>query len=122
MGAHAKAVRNRLEVFLLLMNTVAAAPPPNLMAQRSVRRIHQSNDTVIDTHRHVGGEISQLIFAARCLFERCVPELFYHRRGVRRFLRLAESYVLRTGVRNKNPDETHPPLGRKTSGLGTVGL
>src|ERR1700727_2078166 len=106
MGAHAKAVRNRLEVFLLFMNTVAAAPPPSLMHKRSVRRIHQSNDAVIDTHRHVGGEISQLIFAARCLFERCVPELFYHRRGVRSFFRLAETSALRTGVRNINPNKT----------------
>ena len=31
MRAHAKTVRNRLKVLLLLMDTVAAAPPPGLM-------------------------------------------------------------------------------------------
>src|SRR6185437_17143997 len=57
VGAHAKAVGNRLELFLFLVDAVASAPPPRLMNKGSVRRIHQANDDVVHAARQIGGEV-----------------------------------------------------------------
>src|SRR5579863_8363594 len=53
VGAHAKAHRDRLEILLLLVNAVTAAPPPCLMHKRPVRWIHESDDAVVHAARQV---------------------------------------------------------------------
>src|SRR5262249_16409782 len=64
VGAHPETMGNRLKGLLLLMNAMPAPPPPCLMHERSVRRIHQADDSVIDTHRHVRSEIGNLVLVA----------------------------------------------------------
>jgi len=53
MRQHPKPLRNRLKVFLLLVNTSPASPPPRLMHKRPMRRIHQPDDAVIDIARQI---------------------------------------------------------------------
>src|SRR5208282_1223712 len=97
MRAHAEAVGNWLKVFLLFVNAVAAAPPPSLVNEWPVRRIHQTNDSMVNAHRHVGSKIGKFVFFA---------ELLNHRRRLGCFLSLAESRTLRTWVRHIRPDES----------------
>src|SRR5438046_10289288 len=62
--AHAKAIWDRLETFLFLMNAVAAAPPPSLMHKGTVRRVHQAYDAMIHAAGQVSGEVCDLVFLA----------------------------------------------------------
>ena len=73
--AHAKAVRDGLEVFLLLVDAVLAAPPPCLVNEGTVRGVHEADDAVVDADRHFGLQVGELVFAA---------ELFDLRGGVGR--------------------------------------
>src|ERR1700722_7270766 len=101
MRAHTKSVGDGLEMFLLLVNTVAAPPPPGLMHERTVRRIHQPDDSVIDAHRHVGGEVSELVLSTGDFTERL--DL---RRWFRSLFRFRETRALRARLRDVNPDKT----------------
>src|SRR5580658_145449 len=105
MRAHAKAVGDGLEILVLLVDAVAAAPPPRLVDERSVGGIHEADDAVVDADGHVGGEVGELVF----IFSRYpswYPEFFDQWGRVGSFLRLAESCTRWTGVRNVDPDES----------------
>ncbi len=67
VSAHAEAVGDGLEIFLLLVDARPLAPPPGLMDKGSVGRVHQANNAVVDTYRHVGGEVGELAFFAELL-------------------------------------------------------
>src|SRR5579863_4719325 len=111
MGAHAEAVRNRLEMFLLFVDAVAASPPPRLVYERSMRRIHQADNAVVDADGHVRGEIGEFVFRA---------EFFYLRRGCWSLLGLCESCSLRPGLGNVDPDETVPFLAGMAAGVDAI--
>ena len=98
MRAHAEAVGDRLEVFLLFVNAVAAAPPPGLMDERSVGRIHEADDAVIDADRHVGGEVGE-----SCIYS---LELLDLRGWLGSFFGLGETRARRAGIRYVDPDKT----------------
>src|SRR5271154_933175 len=119
MRAHAKPVGNGLEVFCLLMNAVAATPPPGLMNERSVRGVHEANDAVVDADGHVGGEVGELVLAAG-RFPELLSEFFDLRRGNWSGGGLSESRALRTGLRNVNPDETVLLLTGITAGVDAI--
>ncbi len=88
MRAHAKAVGNGLKIFFLLVDAVAAAPPPGLVDEGPVRGIHEADDAVIDADGHVGGEVGEFVFLA---------EPFDLRGRFGSFFWLAESRALRAG-------------------------
>src|SRR6516225_2328027 len=56
MGSNAEAGWNGLEHFLLLVNAPPAPPPPSLVDERPMRRIHQPDDPVVDAQRQIGGQ------------------------------------------------------------------
>src|SRR5579863_322411 len=116
MGAHAKAVRNRFKVFLLLVNAVAAAPPPRLMHKRPMRRVHQPDDSVIDTYRHIRSEVSEFVFFFLRHSSRH-PELLDLRRGIWGLLRLGKSRARRPGVRYVDPHKTVLLFARITASV-----
>src|SRR5690348_4577648 len=64
MRPDAEARRNRLEHLLLLMNAPLTAPPPRLVNEGAVRRVHQSDDSVVDAQWQVGGEAGDAVLAA----------------------------------------------------------
>ena len=64
MRAHTKSVRDRLEDFLLFMNAVATAPPPSLVDERTMRGIHQANNSVIHARGQIGAEMRNLVAIA----------------------------------------------------------
>ena len=96
MRAHAEAVRDRFEVLLLLVNTVAAAPPPCLVYEGAVSRVHQANDAVVDADRHFGLQVGEFVFPG---------ELLDLRRTFGRFDRGSETRAGRAGIRYEDPDE-----------------
>ena len=111
MGAHAESVGDGLEIFLFLVNAVAAAPPPRLVNERSVRGVHEADDAVIDADGHVGGQIRKLVVSA---------ELFNLRCGLRSAGGLDESRALRAGLGNVDPDETVLLLAGITAGVDAI--
>ena len=60
--AHAETVRNGLEVLLLLVNAVLAAPPPRLVNEGAVRGVHEADDAVVNGDRHFGLQVSEVVF------------------------------------------------------------
>src|SRR5579863_2743999 len=65
VGAHAKAQRYRLEILLLLVNALPAAPPPGLMNKGSVRRIHEPDDSVVHVAWQVSRQVRDLILSGK---------------------------------------------------------
>src|ERR1700675_3563703 len=96
MRAHAKAVRNGLERLLLLVNGITAAPPPGLMHERPVRRIHQADDAVIDTARQFGRQVSKPVLVAKG---------WHARRSSPRIRTPCESPTTAARFRHEDPDE-----------------
>ena len=119
MGAHAESVGDGLEIFLLLVDAVAAAPPPRLVNERSVRGIHEADDAVIDADGHVGGEIGEFVHAAG-LFPELLPELLNLWCGLRSAVGLGESRALRAGLGNIDPDEAVLFLAGITAGVDAI--
>src|SRR5205814_1988223 len=97
MRAHAKAVGNRLELLLLFVDAVARSPPPCLMHKRSVRRIHQTDDSVI----HIAGQICAEVCSLKFVSERWNSRHFYT--GA---FAAAESRAWRPRIRNEYPHKT----------------
>ena len=64
MRGHAEAVGDWLEILVLLVNAVLLPPPPRLVHERPVRRVHQADDAVVDVAGEVGDEIRSLVFFA----------------------------------------------------------
>src|SRR5215467_14003555 len=96
MRAHPKTVRDRFEVLAFFMNAVTSTPPPCLMNKRTVRRIHEADDAVVDVAGEIGGKVSDLVFFA---------ERGNRGGGVRRFATCGESSSLRPWLRYEYPDE-----------------
>ena len=65
MRRHAKALRDGLEVLLFFVDAVPGPPPPCLVHERPVRRIHQADDAVV----HIAGQIGSQMRAAIPLAE-----------------------------------------------------
>ena len=57
VGGHAEALRDGLEVLFLFMDACLLAPPPGLVNKRTMSRVHQADDAVIDVAGQVGGEM-----------------------------------------------------------------
>src|SRR5713226_7631256 len=64
MRAHPEAVRNRLELLGFLVNAPALSPEPRLVHKRPVRRVHQSDNPVIDVRRQLAGKMRDFVFVA----------------------------------------------------------
>src|SRR5260370_1075360 len=64
MRAHAKSIRNRLELFFLFVNAVPAAPEPRLVYEWPVRRVHQTDDSVVDMRRQFARQMRDLVLFA----------------------------------------------------------
>ena len=73
--AHAKAFRDRLEALGLFADARARAPPPCLVNERPVRRVHQADDAVVDVAGQVGGEVGGAEALARTLASSGMREL-----------------------------------------------
>ena len=67
MRAHTEAVGYGFEVLLLFVDAVTRAPPPCLVHERAVRRIHEADDAVIDADRHFSLQVGQLVLARELL-------------------------------------------------------
>src|ERR1700733_11685427 len=111
MRAHAEAVRDRLKILLLLVGRMPRAPPPRLMHKWPVRRIHQSDNSVIDRTRQISGEIRQLVSFAEFRNLR-------RRNRSRRSLREPSSHG--SGIRNKYPDKIIALFARITAGINAI--
>jgi len=64
MRAHPETVRNRLELFGFLVNAPALSPEPRLVHERPMRRVHQSNNPLVDMRRQLAGKVRDLVFVA----------------------------------------------------------
>src|SRR5208337_583928 len=53
MGGHAKAIFDGLKLFGFLMDAASRAPPPRVMHERTVRWVHQPDDSVVHVTRQV---------------------------------------------------------------------
>ena len=111
MRAHAKAIRNGLEVFPLFVNAVLTSPPPCLMYKWPVRRIHQADDPMIDGARQASAQIRGFEFVTKCRNRRCC-------RG--RVLASCESRTSRSGIRNEYPYKSVALFTRKTARINPV--
>ncbi len=89
------------------------APPPGLMNERSVRGIHQPDDSVIHGARQIGGQVGELVLLA---------EGGNARRGHGRIRGLGESGAGRRRFGNENPDEVVVLLAGIAAGVNAVDL
>src|SRR5260370_35710584 len=64
MRAHPEAVRNRLELLGFLVNAPALPPEPRLVHKRPVRRVHQSDNPMIDVRRQLARKARDFVFVA----------------------------------------------------------
>src|SRR5579864_7778162 len=96
MRRHAEAVGNRFVVFLFFVDAVLRAPPPGLMNERSVGRVHQADDAMINADGHFGLQVGEFVFLA---------EFFNRWCRIRSFRRSAETRALRAGIRYIDPYE-----------------
>src|SRR5437879_13718781 len=64
MRAHPKPVGNRLELLGFLVDAPAFPPEPRLVYERPVRRIHQSDNPVVNMRRHLARKMRDLVFVA----------------------------------------------------------
>src|SRR5690348_10142273 len=111
MRAHAEAIRDRLELLLLFMDAVASAPPPGLMHERPVRRVHEPNDSMINAAGQVGGKIRRLVFLRKSRQLRGCE---------RRFVAARESCASRAGIGNEDPDKAVALLAGEVAGVDTI--
>jgi hypothetical protein len=109
--AHAKAKIDGLEDFLLFVNGIAAAPPPCLVDERSVRRIHQPDNAVIHAAGQVGRQIGKFVFLA---------EGWNTRRACGGLCTLRESRSRWRRLRNKDPDEAIIFFACVTAGVDAI--
>src|SRR5260370_27529573 len=64
MRADAESVRNWLELLGLLVNASALPPEPRLMHERPMRRVHQSDNPVVNVRRQFARKMRDLVFVA----------------------------------------------------------
>src|SRR5262249_1271790 len=108
-----KSIRDRLEVLLLLMNAVARSPPPCLVDEWAVSRVHQTDDSVIDADWHFGLEICQLVFRT---------ELFNGWSRLASLGRLGETCARGRRIGDVDPDEIVLLLAGITTGIDAIDL
>src|SRR5438270_1254803 len=111
MRAHAEAVGDGLEILLLLVDAVAASPPPGLMDKGSVGGIHESDDSVINVDRHFGLQVGEFVFTA---------EFLDLRSGIKRLRGRAETRARRGGIGNVHPYEIVLLLAGITAGVDAI--
>src|SRR5713101_9655768 len=64
MRAHAKSLRNRLELLFLRVNAAPAAPEPRLVHEWPMRWVHQADDSVVDMRGQLARQMRNLVFFA----------------------------------------------------------
>src|SRR6266478_8760279 len=64
MRAHPETVRDRLELLGFFVNASALPPEPRLMHERPMRRVHQSDNSVINVRRQLAGKMLHPVFVA----------------------------------------------------------
>src|SRR5438128_4790480 len=64
MRAHPESVRDRLELLGLFVNASALSPEPRLVHKWPVRRVHQSDDPVVNMRRQLARKMRDLVFVA----------------------------------------------------------
>src|SRR6267154_40128 len=64
MRAHPETVGYRLEPLGFLVNASAFPPEPRLVHERPMRRVHQSNNPVVDMRRQLARKMRDCVFAA----------------------------------------------------------
>src|SRR5580693_10160928 len=109
--AHAEAHGDRLEILLLLVNAVPAAPPPCLMHKRSVRRVHEPDDAVVHVAWQRSGQVRDLVLSAKS---------WNPRSGRRRLRHLSETGSGRRRLGNKYPNVVVVLLTRVTPRIDPV--
>jgi hypothetical protein len=92
---------------------VLCAPPPCLMDDGSVSRVHEADDAVVDADGHFRLQIGHLEFRT---------ELLDLRRRVGGLGWLGETRTRRSGIGNINPDETVLLFAGITSGIDAIKL
>ena len=93
------------------MNAVAGAPPPRLMNEWSVSRVHKANDAVVDADWHLGLQISELVLVAK---------LLDYRSGLGSLVRLREACTLRARIRDEYPYKVVLLFARITSRIDAI--
>src|SRR6266851_5748365 len=64
MRSHPEAVRNRLELLGFLVNASAFPPEPRLMHEWPMRRVHQSDNPVVNVRRQFAGDMRDFVISA----------------------------------------------------------
>src|SRR2546430_14862243 len=100
MRAHPKPVGNRLELLGFLVDAPAFPPEPRLVYERPVRRIHQSDNPVVNMRRQLARKMRDLVFVAE----------HRKRRRCRNLLRQTRSRTIHI-----NPNVAVPLFARKMS-------
>src|SRR4029077_18173323 len=65
MQAHADPVRKRLELLGFLVNAPAFPPEPRLVHERPMRRVHQSDNSVVNVRSQLTRKMLDLVFVAQ---------------------------------------------------------
>ena len=112
MRAHAEAVGNGLEILLLLVDAVPAAPPPGLMDERSMRGIHQSDDSVIHAARAFRRSGRRVLYLSLNVGTRGA--------GIGRSAALVNPAPAAAGLGNENPDEAVVFLAGIAAGVNAI--
>src|SRR5690242_4453041 len=80
---------------MFFVDTFALTPPPSLVNEGPMSRIHKSDDSVVDADRHIGSQVSGPVLAA---------EFFYFRHVYRRIGSLRKACSARPRLMHENPD------------------
>ena len=83
------------------------------MDERSVSRVHEADDAVIDADRHFRLQIGEIVFST---------ELFDLRRRIGRFGWLGETRARRAGIGDVDPDEIVLLFAGIASGIDAIDL
>ena len=87
------------------------APPPGLVDERSVGRVHKADDAVVDADGHFGLKVGEVVFLAKLLDGGS---------GLAGFDWLGESGARRDGIGEVDPYEIVLLFARKTSGVDAI--
>src|ERR1019366_3144827 len=95
------------------VDALALPPPPGLVNEWAVGRIHQADDAVVHTDRHVGGEIGGFVFA---------DEFRHFRSGKRRLVGFGKACTNGALIGKKDPNKTVSLFAGITAGIDAVNL
>ena len=113
MGADAKAAGDGFEHLLFLGNALTAPPPPSLVDERPVGRVHEPDNAVVNVARKLGRQMSDAVAwaesgQARTERQRVLPE------------RRAPPRMAIFRVRDVDPDVAVPLFAREARGEDSV--